>query len=77
MSKGVASGEPVGDCGCRLERAEHGLRTVDCQLHAAAPDLLAALEGLVDAHDEQPAMLTATHWEAARAALAKVRGGRA
>ena len=40
--------EAVGNCGCKLERTEKGLKMVDCPLHKAAPDLLAALEGLFE-----------------------------
>ena len=32
--------EPVGVCGCRLERTEYGLKMVDCPLHASAGGLL-------------------------------------
>jgi hypothetical protein len=37
--------EPVGTCGCKLERVASGLKMVDCPLHAAAPELLEALKG--------------------------------
>ena len=39
--------EPVDNCGCRLERTGKGLHMVDCSLHSAAPDLLAACKMLV------------------------------
>ena len=35
--------EKVDDCGCVLERDDTGLHMQDCPLHAAAPDMLAAL----------------------------------
>jgi hypothetical protein len=38
------SSEPVGNCGCRLERTEKGLKMVDCPLHSAALDLLKACD---------------------------------
>lgn len=38
--------EMVDACGCRLERTEKGLAMIDCPLHAAAPDLLSALQSL-------------------------------
>ena len=30
----------MGNCGCRLERTEYGLKMVDCPLHASAAGLL-------------------------------------
>src|SRR3990167_6436554 len=41
--------EPVGECGCKLERTEAGLHMIDCPLHAAAPELLEACNQLVAA----------------------------
>lgn len=34
----------IDDCGCKLQRLEHGLHMENCPLHAAAPDLLEALK---------------------------------
>ena len=52
--------EPIGECGCRLERTDTGLRMVDCPLHAAAPEmrtllgcLVCRLSGLDDSHKSQ------------------------
>jgi hypothetical protein len=41
---------------------------------AAAPALFNALTALVEAHDQQPAMLTEAEWQAARRALAQAKG---
>jgi len=50
--------DPVGECGCKLIRTEHGLHMQDCPLHAAAPELLAALieakKALADILDNHP-----------------------
>ena len=43
-------------------------------LIASAPSLYAALTALVNAHDEQPAVLTEEEWNAAREALRKATG---
>ena len=56
---------------------EGGMSEANARLIAAAPDLLAALETLVE--EEQPAMLygdVGRAWRAAFAAIAKVRGGK-
>lgn len=39
------------------------------------PVLLEACRALVEAHDEEPSVLTAREWEAARAAIRKATGG--
>lgn len=38
-------------------------------------EMRAALVALVEAHDEEPKTLTAAEWDAARAAIAKAKGG--
>lgn len=40
--------EPVGTCGCRLERTETGLRMAECPLHAQAPAMLSCLQHAVN-----------------------------
>lgn len=60
----------------RLQVGDHEAEA-NARLIAAAPDLLAALEAL--AEEEQPACRhgdVERVWKAARAAIAKVRGGR-
>lgn len=47
----------------------------DARLIAAAPDLLTALEALMEAHDVRPPMLTASHWRLARQAIKTARRG--
>lgn len=44
-------------------------------LIASAPELLEALENLVEAHDQEPPMLTTEEWDLARAAIRKAQGG--
>ena len=47
----------------------------DAKLIACAPELLEALEALVEAHDEVPSMLTPDLWEEARAAIKRAKEG--
>lgn len=42
-------------------------------LIATAPELMNALSALVDAHDEEPSMLTEKEWQDARKAIAKAQ----
>jgi hypothetical protein len=41
-------------CGCRLERSEHGLKMVDCPMHAAAPGLLEVCEEMAGHLERHP-----------------------
>lgn len=73
----------IGDaCASSASRPEHGsleLGEANARLMAAAPDLLAACKGLLDAiHDSMTHAAQAAHAEqidAARAAIAKAEGG--
>ncbi len=80
-----------GPCGCRVEvvwdgdtcsaetcgRGSDGAQTIIryCPLHATAPDLLAALEALTAAMEDDR-RATLGEWARARAATAKATGGR-
>jgi hypothetical protein len=63
----------MADCGCELVQNYDGSGAAFfyCNTHAAAPHMLEALKTLVEAHDEDPPMLTDIEWEKARAALAE------
>lgn len=43
----MTHGEPVGDCGCVLQRAQFGLWMQNCPLHDAAREMQIALEAVV------------------------------
>ena len=54
-----------------------GIKTIgkaDARLISAAPDLLAALDGLVNPPCHAPDFLPSRLWDAARAAIAKATG---
>jgi hypothetical protein len=62
-------------CGCRAEWWKNGWVHVRCPLHTAAPDLLAASEGLLDTLND--IMPIGEPWEPAvklRTAIAKAKG---
>lgn len=72
-----ASGEHVFSVSGRLTvtRADYGTeseRLANAQLIAAAPEMLAALEDLVNSFEKHRPK---TYWDAARAAIAKAKGG--
>ena len=69
--------EPVGECGCRLVRVEHGLRMEDCPLHAAAGemrDLLAAAVARIGLENKEGNPVLSAWLPEAEALLAKIRG---
>lgn len=62
----TANGSPIADI---FNTGEHAV--ADAKLIAAAPELLEALEQLIDRHDSTPSMLTADDWQKARLAVKK------
>jgi hypothetical protein len=65
----------MADCGCNVSRLEtpFGDDIDYCSLHAAAPDLLAALEEIANYHGQ--ALVPAVHMmTVARCAIAKAKG---
>lgn len=72
-----ANPTPLPDCGCYVSTTDLGIRF--CSLHAAAPELLAALRDMLKLEsDRQRGTLTRDEWErrkaSARAAIEKATG---